>query len=62
MATVLIDPERVVLYQDGLQEAQVEEIRAACARCLPVVPAVALSDFERDYERGLADLAARQAG
>ncbi|MCB6365677.1 ROK family protein [Intestinibacillus massiliensis] len=62
MATVLIDPERVVLYQDGLQEAQVEEIRAACAHCLPVVPAVALSDFERDYERGLADLAARQAG
>ena len=59
MIVVLIDPERIVLYKSSLPEGQLDKISAACAQRLPAAPALVLSDFGRDYQRGLADLAAR---
>lgn len=58
-ATVL-NPDRVVLYQNPLIKDKLDDIRSRCAKRLPAhaVPQIELSDeFDLDYERGLFALA-----
>lgn len=60
--TALLDPERIVLYENAYNRGRLEEICAACRAHLPahVRTVIELSDeFETDYETGLAAIAAR---
>ncbi|MDO4271223.1 MAG: ROK family protein [Eubacteriales bacterium] len=57
---VLVNPDRVVLYENELLAGKVDRIRAACEKTLPpqAMPVIELSDtFVRDYEAGLLALA-----
>ena len=56
----LLNPDRVVLYDDPLISGKVERIRNACAQTLPpqALPVIELSrEFTQDYEAGLCALA-----
>lgn len=56
----LINPARVVLYENPLLEGRVDRIRRACAQTLPAqaVPEILLSHgFREDYNAGLFRLA-----
>lgn len=61
----LVNPERIVFYDDPLISGRLDDIRRECARHLPLqaIPQLEISsDFDRDYERGLAALADRLLG
>ncbi len=56
----LVNPARVVLYDNPLLEGRVDRIRRACAQTLPAqaVPEILLSHgFREDYNAGLFRLA-----
>ncbi len=56
----LLNPDRVVLYNDPLLEGKTGRIRRACAQTLPpqALPEIVLSSaFAKDYEAGLLALA-----
>lgn len=56
----LINPDRVVLYDNALIDGKLDRIRRACEQTLPrqAVPAIERSDgFEEDYNAGLLALA-----
>lgn len=60
----LLNPDRVVLYDDSLLAGKVERIRRACAQTLPpqAIPEIELSqEFAEDYQAGLVALAHRLA-
>ena len=52
----LVNPDRVVLYENSLLAGRAERVRRACAQTLPeqAMPEIEVShDFEEDYEEGL---------
>lgn len=56
----LLNPSRVVLYQNSWIEGRMDEIRRRCAKNLPghALPQIEMSDaFDTDYEQGLCALA-----
>lgn len=56
----LVNPDRVVLYNNALIDGKIDRIRRACEQTLPrqAVPAIERSDeFEQDYDAGLLALA-----
>ena len=56
----LLNPSRVVLYQNRWIEGRMDEIRRRCAGHLPghALPQIEISDaFDADYEQGLSTLA-----
>lgn len=57
---VVLNPERIVLYQNPYIEGKTDEIRKLCAQSLPTpgMPVIESSaHFDRDYERGLSAMA-----
>lgn len=56
----LVNPDRVVLYDNALIDGKIDRIRRACEQTLPrqAMPVIERSDgFEQDYEAGLLALA-----
>ncbi len=59
---VLLNPDRVILYENALIKGKADEIRRICAHNLPAqaIPQIEISNkFDEDYEKGLYVLAGR---
>lgn len=57
---VILNPERIVLYENPYIRGRGDEIRKRCAQCLPEkgMPEIGISDeYETDYETGLYAMA-----
>ncbi len=58
----LLNPDRVILYENDLIKGKADEIRRICANNLPAqaIPQIEISNsFDEDYEKGLYALAGR---